>query len=42
MTGCSRKDAHGVYRACGFTPLQFPDWFMEITLPDPYGPACKE
>jgi GNAT superfamily N-acetyltransferase len=33
------KDAHGVYRACGFEPLQSPDWFMEITLPEPYGSA---
>ena len=31
------KDAHGLYRQCGFVPLGAPDWHMEIVTPNPYG-----
>ena len=31
------RDAHGLYRKFGFTPLASPDRWMEKWLPDPYG-----
>ena len=30
------EDAHGVYAKLGFSPLEFPDMFMEIRNPDVY------
>jgi GNAT superfamily N-acetyltransferase len=33
------KDAHGVYAPLGFKPLDYPDRFMEIRDPAPYGRA---
>src|SRR5262245_55065603 len=31
------RDAHGLYRKFGFTPLAAPDRWMEKWAPDPYG-----
>lgn len=36
------RDAHAVYRSCGFRPLASPEWFMEIVASDPYGPRAEE
>jgi N-acetylglutamate synthase-like GNAT family acetyltransferase len=35
------KDAHGVYAALGFTPLDAPERFMHIRNPTPYGQATS-
>ena len=35
------KDAHGVYAPLGFTPLDFPERFMQIRHPAPYGRATS-
>lgn len=29
-------DAHGLYKQFGFAPLDVPDWYLEIRLPNPY------
>lgn len=34
-------DAHGVYRACGFTPLRRPENWLEIRADDPYGAGAS-
>ena len=31
------KDANGVYAPLGFTPLDYPERFMEVRNPKPYG-----
>jgi GNAT superfamily N-acetyltransferase len=33
------RDAHGLYRQFGFTPLKKPETFMEVHNPDVYGGA---
>jgi GNAT superfamily N-acetyltransferase len=33
----STRDAHGLYTQFGFTPLGWPDRFMERTVSNPYG-----
>lgn len=35
------RDAHGLYRRFGFTPLTRPDIFMEVWNPDVYPPDPK-
>ncbi len=34
------RDAHGLYRRCGFSPLASPDRHMEMVRPDPYRRAA--
>jgi len=33
------RDAHGLYRKFGFTPLASPDRWMEKHVPDAYAPG---
>lgn len=35
------KDANGVYAPLGFTPLDYPERFMEVRNPKPYGKATS-